>query len=131
MHLLSKGFGRLFRGHPHCAAAVDVNKCRCHLAPVSEFECALAQAATRHHTNRVGRAAVNLNKGDQPLAVRASRIVDPQLLEAKHRHAYTENLPGTQMSVSLLGFPEIFIERFHCGCDASSSSVCSNSEACP
>src|SRR6185437_5845960 len=46
-----------------------IEKARRHLPPVTKFQRALAQAATRHHSNRIRRTAVDLDECNQPLPV--------------------------------------------------------------
>jgi hypothetical protein len=101
---------------PDFAAEVDAFAAGgCDFSPVTELQRALAQSTASNNGDGVGGAAVNLNKCNQALAVFlvALRIVDAQLLQAKHRHAHAEHLPGTEVPVCLLGIAEIFVERFH------------------
>ena len=81
----------------------EIDEGRGHLAPVAELERALAQPAAGHHADRVGGAAVDLDKGDQALAIAAARLLDAQASAAQHRHAHTQDLSRAKMAVGDFG----------------------------
>jgi len=64
---------------------LKINNCGRDLSSVAEFQRVLAESATGHDGDRVGSAAVRLNKPNQTLAVFSARVVDPQLLKPKYR----------------------------------------------
>ncbi len=113
MHLASQRFRRFFGRDADGFAAVHVDECRCNFSPVAELQRALAQAASGDYGDGVGGAAVDLDEGDQTLAVFAVRIVDAEFLQAEHGEAHAEDLAGAEMSVGLFGVAEIFVEGFH------------------
>ena len=61
----------------------------------------------------VGGAAVDLDEGDEALAVFSVRIVDAEFLQAEHGEAHAQDLAGTEVSVGLFGVAKIFVEGFH------------------
>ncbi len=88
--------------------------CR-NFSPVAELQGTLAQSASGDHSNRVSGAAIDLDEGDEPLAVFliAARIFDAKFHQAQHRQSHAEDLSGAEMSVSLFGVVKIFVEGFH------------------
>ena len=94
-------------------AVAHVDKRGCDFSPVAKFERALAQPAAGDHRNSIGSAAVDLNEGDEALAVFAEGIVDSEFDEAQHRQPDTEHLSGAEVPVCSFGIAEIFVERFH------------------
>src|SRR3982074_3156826 len=113
MHLPCQRLGRFLGRDADGFAPADIHKRRGNLSPVTKLQRALAQAATSDHRNSIGGAAVNLNEGDESLAVLAVWIVDSEFLQAEHREPHAENLPGTEMSVGLFSVADVFIEGFH------------------
>ena len=86
-----------------------------HLAPVAELQGALAEAAAGDDGDGVGGAAVDLDEGDEALAVaaRGRGVVDAEALAAQHSHADAEHLAGAEMAVGDLGFAEEVVEGLH------------------
>ncbi len=84
-----------------------------HLAPVAEFDGALAEAAAGDDGDGVGGAAVDLDKRDETLAVDALGVVDAKAFAAKHSQADAEDLASAQMAVGDFGFAEECVERLH------------------
>jgi hypothetical protein len=82
--------------------AAEVDEAGGHFAPVAEFEGALAEAASGDDGDGVGGAAINLDEGNEALAVgrlRATRVVDAEQAAAEHSHANSEHLAGAEVSV--------------------------------
>ncbi len=113
MHLASQGLRGFFGCDADRLAGADVDKSRCDFSPIAKLQGTLAQAATRDDGHGIGGAAVDLDEGDESLAVLASWIVDTQLLETQHRQTHAEDLSGAKMAVSLLGITKIFVKGFH------------------
>jgi len=91
---------RGFEGHDSDACVMgEVDEGGGHLAPVAELQAAFAEAASGDHADGVGRAAVDLDKSDEPLAVRAEGIVDSQRLQTEEGHAHAENLAGAHVAM--------------------------------
>src|SRR5579872_1829354 len=94
-------------------AAAQVDEGRRHLAPVAKLERAFAETASGHDTNGIGRAAVDFDESDQPLAVAAARLIDVKAAASEHGHAHAEHLSSAEMPVRLLCIAQQFIQRFH------------------
>ena len=77
-------FDDFLRRDTNCASGFKINKCGCDFSPVA-VQRALTESATGHDGDRVGSAAVRLNKPNQTLAIFSARVVDPQLLKPKYR----------------------------------------------
>ena len=92
---------------------VQIDKGSSHLAPVAEFNGPLPQPAARHDANGVCGAAVNLDKGDQALAIRTFRVIDPKTLTAKHRHPDAQDLTGAEVPMGNFGFAQESIKGLH------------------
>lgn len=86
--------------------------CR-HLAPVTKFEGAFAEAAASHDGDGIGRATIDLDEGYESLAIGTFGIADAEPLAAEHGHANAQDLPGTKMTVGDLRFLQQFIEALH------------------
>ena len=88
-----------------------------HLAPVAELDGALAEAAAGDDGDGVGGAAVDLDEGDEALAVfgidEAFGVVDAEALAAEHGHADAEDLAGAEVAVGDFGFAEEGVEGLH------------------
>ncbi len=88
-----------------------------HLAPVAELDGALAEAAAGDDGDGVGGAAVDLDEGDEALAVfridEAFGVVDAEALAAEHGQADAEDLAGAEVAVSDFGFAEESVEGLH------------------
>ncbi len=79
------------------------------------LEGALAEAAAGDDGDRIRSTAVDLDEGDQALAVGVERavgemagagVVDVEAGEGEHGHAHAEDLAGAEMAVSDFGFVE-------------------------
>ena len=76
---LARQFSGIVPRHdPHPAARGQIDEGSGHLAPVAELERPLAQAATGHQPYRIRGATVDLDKRNQPLAIRTIRVADSQ-----------------------------------------------------
>jgi len=84
-----------------------------HLAPVAEFDGALAEAAAGDDANGVGGAAVDLDKSDEAFAVGAFGVVDAEAFAAQHGQADAQNLASAEMAVGDFGFAEEGVEGLH------------------
>jgi hypothetical protein len=88
-----------------------------HLAPVAEFDGALAEAAASDDGDGVGGAAVDLDEGDEALAVlwshEAAGVVDAEAKAAEDGQADTEDLAGAEVSMGCFGFAEEGFEGLH------------------
>ena len=84
-----------------------------HLAPVAELEGALAETAAGDDPNSIGGAAVDLDEGDEALAVGPFWVVDAEALATQHRHADSKNLSGAEMAVGYFGFAKEGFKRLH------------------
>jgi hypothetical protein len=91
----------------------EIDEGRGHLAPVAKFYGALAESAAGDDGDGVGGAAVNLDKGDEALAVDALWVVDAEAFAAKHSHADAEDLASAQVAVGDFGFAEESVEGLH------------------
>lgn len=94
---------------------VEVDEGGCHLAPVTELECALADPGAGDDADGVGGAAVDLHEDDGTLAVWVELAIGKKLLagiayaqalEREHGHAHAEDLSGAEVPVSDLGLTE-------------------------
>ncbi len=103
-------------------AGLQVNEGSGDLAPVAKLEGALAQAASGDDADGIGGAAIDLDEGDEPLAVFAVGIVDAQQFEAAHGQANAQHLSGAQMSVGHFGVAQQFVEILQIDFSSSSSS---------
>ena len=86
--------------------------CR-HLAPVAKFERPFAQPATGDDADGIGGAAIDLDEGDQALAVPSARFLDAQARASQHRHTHAQHLARAQMSMGDPGFFKKLIESWH------------------
>jgi hypothetical protein len=78
MHLLRDLLRRFSCHDAYRAAALQVDK-RCRdFSPVAELQRALAEAAAGYDRDGIGGAAVDLDVGDEALAVFAGGIVDAE-----------------------------------------------------
>ncbi len=77
------------------------------------LEGALAEAAAGDDGDGIGGAAVDLDEGDEALAVGVERavgemagagVVDVEMVEGEHGHAHAEDLTGAEMAMSDFGF---------------------------
>ena len=84
----------------------EVEEGRGHLAPVAEFQGSLTEAAAGYHGYGVGGAPVDLDEGDQALAVCALGVVDAEAFAAEHGHAHAEDLARAEVTVGYFGFAE-------------------------
>jgi CBS domain-containing protein len=88
-----------------------------HFAPIVKLDGALAEAASCDNGDGVCGAAVDLNEGDQALAVfwidETFRVADTEAFAAKHSHANAENLAGAKVAVGDFGFAEKGFEGLH------------------
>ncbi len=98
---------------------VEVDEGGGHLAEVAMLEGALAEAAAGDDGDGVGGAAVDLDEGDQALAVgvegavgemAGAGVVNVEAGKREHGHADAEDLAGTEMTVSDFGFVEEVVE---------------------
>ncbi len=109
--------GELFRGlaggDTEGTIAGQIDEGGGHLAPVAEFESALTETAPGDDPDRVGSAAVDLDEGDQALAVAATGLVDAETPAAEHSHTDAENLPGAEVTVRGFGHGQQIVEGFH------------------
>src|SRR5690349_7038648 len=110
MHVTSQGFGRFSGGDPDGFAGIHIDKCGGYLAPVTEFQGPLAQAASSDDSDRVGSAAIDFDKGYEALAIFSSGIIDAKFLQTEHRETHAEHLPGTNVPMGLLSIAEIIVE---------------------
>src|SRR4030088_1877670 len=99
MHLARQRLGRLFGRNADGFAAANIHESRRNFSPVAKLQRAFAQAATSDNGDSVSGTPVNLNKGDETLAIFAVRVIDAELLQPEHREPHAKNLPGTEMSV--------------------------------
>ena len=99
------------------AWTAEVEEAGGHLAPVAELEGALAEAAAGDDGDGIGGAAIDLDEGDEALAVgavhQAAGVVDAQHAAAQHGHADSKYLPGAEMAVGDLSFAQQAVERLH------------------
>ena len=87
VQLFCSFFRGILRGNAHRAVLLKIAERRGHLAEVSKLEGTFAQAAAGDDGDRVGGAAVDLDKGDQPLSVRAGGVFDAEQFHAVDRQA--------------------------------------------
>ncbi len=113
MHLAGQRLGRFFGSDADSFAAADIHKSCRNLSPITKLQSTFAQAATSYDGDSVGGTAVDLNEGDETLAVLAVRVIDAEFLQAEHREPDAKDLPGTEVSVGLFSVVEIFVEGFH------------------
>ena len=84
-----------------------------HLAPVAELQRSFAEAAAGDDGDGVGGAAVDLDEGDEALAVGAFGVVDAEALAAQHGHADAKDLAGAEVAVGDFCFAEECVEGLH------------------
>ena len=120
MHGARQLLGRFFRGDADGFASAhvfysEIDEGRGHLSPVAEFQGALSEAASGHHGDGVGGAAVDFDEGDEALAVFfiTARVLDAQLFEAQHGQAHAQDLPRAEMAVGSFGFAKVVVEGEH------------------
>ena len=98
---------------------VQVDEGGGHFAPVAEFEGSFAEATAGDDADGVGGAAVNLEEGDEALAIEVGGAVgerfglgvrDAQALEAKDGHADAEDLAGAEVAVGQFGLADEGVE---------------------
>ena len=98
---------------------VEVDEGGGHLAEVAVLEGSLAEAAAGDNRDGVGSTAVDLDVGDQALAVGVegavgemadAGVVDAETGEGEHGHADAEDLSGAEMAVGDFGFVEERVE---------------------
>ena len=64
MHLSGQRLGRFFGGDTDGLVGVYVDERGCNFSPVAKLQSPLAEPATGDHSNGVGGATVDLDKGD-------------------------------------------------------------------
>jgi hypothetical protein len=111
MHLLRQYLGAFGRRDADCFAGFEVDKSRGDFSPIAKFEGALTQSAAGDDSDGIGHTAVNLNEGNQALAILAVGIVKAEQLEAKHGHANAEYLAGAQVSMGYFRITQKFVKR--------------------
>ncbi len=111
-HFASGLLGGFFGGDSYGAAGFEVDESGGDFAPVAEFEGTLAEAAVGHERDGIGDAAVDLDVGDEPLAL-GDGVVNAEFAQAEHGEAHAKDLPGAQMAVGLCGEVEVFGKGFH------------------
>ena|SRR5579859_2833300 len=122
MELAGQRLRRFFRSDADGFTSGYVDE-RCgDFAPVAEFQCALAKAASGNDGDRVGSTAVDFHECNQALAVVALWIVDAKFLQAEHCEANAQDLAGADVSVGLFGVVEVLVEGFHRSCQLSAVS---------
>jgi hypothetical protein len=84
-----------------------------HLAPVAELDGSFAEPAAGDDGNSIGGATVDLDEGDEALAVDAFGVVDAEAFAAEHSHADAEDLARAEMAVGDFGFVEEGFEGLH------------------
>ena len=89
----------------------QVNERRGHLTPVAKLQRAFSQAASGDHADGVGHAAIDLDEGDEALAVATFGVFNAQQLETEHGHAHAQHLPGTQMTVGNFCLAQQLVKR--------------------
>src|SRR5262249_47903905 len=104
---------RVAGNNPHGFASLCVQEGCGELSVVIILECSLAQPAAGYGVDGVGGATVDLDKHQQLLLIGPERIFYTDRPAAQHCHSDSEHLPGTHMTMGLLGSNQIFIERFH------------------
>ena len=95
---------------PDGALILDIDECRCHFAPVSEFERAFAEPAAGYEADGISGAAVDFDVSEKALAVGTMGVGYCQPLKTKQGHAHAEYLPGAQVPVRGFSFPQKVIE---------------------
>jgi len=78
MHLPRQRLGRFFGGDANRLASTHIDECCGNFSPIPKFKSALPKPAASDHRNRVGSAAVNLDKRDQAFAILTGGIVDAE-----------------------------------------------------
>ena len=108
--------GRFKRADPHglvdvrFKGALQIDKGGCHLPPVTKFESAFPETATRDNADCVRRAAINLNKRHEAFTVFATRFLDAELMAGEHGHANPKDLARAEMTVGDLRLLQQIIE---------------------
>src|SRR5439155_19964805 len=103
---------RAFSGrYAHRAVVREIAERGGHLAEIAEFKGALTEPAARDDGDRVGCAAVDLDKRNQPLPVLAERIGEPQKIQPVERHPQPEDLSRAEVAVGPFGETFVFSER--------------------
>ncbi len=95
------------------ASGLQIYKRRSHLAEVAELESPFAEAASGHNGDGVSGTTVDLDVGDESLAMGAARVVEAEEFESVKSQAHTKNLTGTDVAVGDFGFAEEFVEGPH------------------
>jgi hypothetical protein len=113
MHLAGQRLGGFFGGDTNRLVGAYVHEGRCDLSPVAKLQSTLAEAATGDHSNGIGGATVDLDERNEALAVFSARIFYAEFSQAQHGESHAENLSGTEVTVSLLGLTDVFLEGFH------------------
>src|ERR1700680_3134201 len=113
MDLAGPRLRRFFGGDTPRLVRAYVHERGCNFSPVAKLQSTLAEAAPGDNSNGVGGATVDLDKGDQTLAVFSTRVVNAEFSQAQHGESHAENLSGAEVTVSLLGLAEVFVEGFH------------------
>ena len=85
------------------SVAREIDEGGSHLAPVTELQGAFSEAASGDHADGSGCAAIDLNEGDEPLAVGPEGVFDVQGFEAQDGHADAENLAGAHVTMGGFG----------------------------
>jgi hypothetical protein len=115
MHLAGESLRGFFRSNANRLAGAYVDERGRDFPPVPKLQGTFAQATTGDYGNGIGGTPVDFDEGDEALAIFfiAARVIYTELRQAKHCEPHTEDLPGAEMSMGLLGVNEIFIEGFH------------------
>ena len=104
--------GRFLRGDANSAAGLQVAEGSGDLAPVAEFQGALAESAIRDEGDGIGDATIDLHEGDEAFAV-GNGIVDAKFFQAEHGQANAEDLASADVTVGDGGEVEVLSEGFH------------------
>ena len=110
-HFARPLFGGFARRHSYGAALAEIAESGGDFAEIPELQRALAQPAPGDDRNRVGGAAIDLDKRHEALPVGAGRVFDAQEIHPMEGHTKTQNLAGAKMAVGLFRQAFVFRER--------------------
>jgi hypothetical protein len=99
-------FGGLAGGDADGAVGGEIDEGGGHLAPIAELEGTFAEAATGNDGNGVSGATIDLDEGDEALAVGAFGVFDAEAGATEHGQADAEDLSGAEVAVGDLCFAQ-------------------------
>ena len=113
MHLARQRLRAFSGGDANRSSGAKIDERRRDLAPVAELQRALAQAASGDNADGVSRAAVDLDEGDEPLAIFAVGSSMPSSSRPSIARRTPRTCPAQRWPWAISASRTIFIQTLH------------------